>query len=177
MADLSFLSGLHLDLHLIWAQDLDGAIGDGKTLPWRIPAELGHFKKTTIGCPVIMGRRTWESFPSALPGRANIVLTSTPQRIEGALAFSNLYEACHEAATHGSVAWIIGGSSLYHDTISVAKRLVVTTVDLHTHAPIHAPTIDRTIWHIDHAASDATWRKPSGDARWRVTTWEPRSDR
>lgn len=66
-----------MTLGAIWAQSLDGIIGDGAGMPWHLPEDLKHFKETTLGSPIIMGRRTWESLPvKPLPGRKNIVLSS-----------------------------------------------------------------------------------------------------
>ena len=63
-------------LRAIWAQNLMGLIGDGKSMPWHVPEDLQHFKKLTLGSPIIMGRRTWESLPmQPLPGRKNLVLS------------------------------------------------------------------------------------------------------
>ena len=63
-------------LRAIWAQNLMGLIGDGKSMPWHVPEDLQHFKKLTLGSPIIMGRRTWESLPvRPLPGRKNLVLS------------------------------------------------------------------------------------------------------
>lgn len=79
-------SGAPLQIAAIWAQTVDGVIGDNGTMPWHVPEDFAHFKETTTGHPVIMGRRTWESFPAAfrpLPGRTNIVITSRPDSLQG----------------------------------------------------------------------------------------------
>ena len=77
-------------LGAIWAQSVDGIIGDGEDMPWHLPEDLKHFKDTTSGHPIIMGRRTWESLPfKPLPNRKNIVLSS---REAGALSLIHISE-------------------------------------------------------------------------------------
>ncbi|APX33251.1 hypothetical protein BH708_11610 [Brachybacterium sp. P6-10-X1] len=87
---------------MIWAQARNGVIGDAGTMPWHLPEDLKHFSRTTKGSPVVMGRRTWESFPPTfrpLPGRTNIVITSDDSFAdEGALRTGTLDEALDQAA-------------------------------------------------------------------------------
>ena len=84
-------------LHLIYARAANGVIGRNGTLPWHLPEDLAHFKRTTLGCPVIMGRKTWDSLPPRfrpLPGRVNIVVTrDTKWTAEGAVVAHSLEAA------------------------------------------------------------------------------------
>lgn len=87
----------------IWAQDAQGIIGDGRRMLWRVPADFRHFKETTWGCPVVMGRKSWEALPGALPGRQNLVITRKPGYVApGAIVVGSLEEALQVAASFTS---------------------------------------------------------------------------
>lgn len=121
---------------MIWAQAADGAIGRDRVMPWHLPEDLAHFKRTTLGAPVIMGRRTWESLPERfrpLPGRENIVISRDgAYDAPGATVLTSL-EAALERVDHAtsteSIAWIMGGGELYRSSMPVATELVVTRID------------------------------------------------
>lgn len=117
---------------MVWAEAHDGAIGRDGTMPWHLPEDLAHFKRVTLGWPVIMGRRTWESLSEPyrpLPGRDNIVVTRTLGfQAKGARVTHSL-EAALEAVA-GDEVWIMGGGQLYLDAMSVATELWVTRIDL-----------------------------------------------
>lgn len=125
----------------IWAQSLDGIIGDGARMPWHLPEDLKHFKETTLGSPVIMGRRTWESLPvTPLPSRANIIISSREAGpwSNGAYIYRDLPDI--------SDAWIIGGAQLYEatlDEVDIIERTLidVTLAPLLPHNSVHAPRI------------------------------------
>lgn len=122
-------------LGLIWAEARNGAIGRNGEMPWHLPEDLAHFKKTTFGAPVIMGRRTWESLPEKvrpLPGRTNIVVTrDASYRAEGATVCSSLDEAyALLAGKRSDTAWVMGGGELYRQALPKADELVITRLDL-----------------------------------------------
>lgn len=128
-------------LGAIWAQSLDGVIGDGDTMPWHIPEDLAHFKNTTLGEPVIMGRRTWESINERfrpLPGRDNIILSS---REPG--EWSRGAEVVTEIGDRSG--WIMGGGTVYAATLDAVPRLQVTLIDAHLAdtltTPVYAPAV------------------------------------
>ncbi|MDU0478139.1 dihydrofolate reductase [Staphylococcus chromogenes] len=135
----------------IWAQSLDGIIGDGKDMPWHLPEDLAHFKRTTLGQPVIMGRSTWESIPERfrpLPGRENFVLSSRDPGpwSEGATVVRALPD-CD--------AWIMGGGRVYADTLSQVSQVVCTLIDVHLAGlpgAVAAPPLEDF-----HPASDSGW--------------------
>jgi dihydrofolate reductase len=115
---------------MIWAQTPDRVIGADGDLPWHVPEDLNHFRDLTMGHPVIMGRRTWESFPAKyrpLPGRTNIVVSrrqTTANRIREAGAvvvpgFQEALEAAHEADGLDLI-WVIGGATLFEQALDVA---------------------------------------------------------
>lgn len=120
-------------LILIAAVARDRAIGRGNTLPWHLPEDLKHFRATTQGAPVIMGRRTWDSLPARfrpLPGRLNIVVTrDRAWQAEGAVATAGLDEAL---AAAGDVprAFVIGGAELYRSALARADELCLTELEL-----------------------------------------------
>lgn len=87
----------------IWAQDAQGIIGDGRRMLWRVPADFRHFKETTWNCPVVMGRKSWEALPGALPGRQNLVITRKPNYVApGAIVVGSLEEALQVATSFTS---------------------------------------------------------------------------
>jgi len=120
-------------LILIAAVARGGAIGRGNALPWHLPEDLKHFRATTQGAPVIMGRRTWDSLPPRfrpLPGRTNIVVTrDRAWRADGAVAVAGLDEAL-AAAGEVPRAFVIGGSELYRSALALADELCLTELDL-----------------------------------------------
>ena len=118
-------------LHLIYARAANGVIGHQGALPWHLPEDLAHFKRTTLGCPVIMGRKTWDSLPTRfrpLPGRANIVVTrDAAWSAEGALVAHSL-EAARGLCPPDSDAWVIGGAQIYAQALTLASSVVVTEI-------------------------------------------------
>ena len=131
-------------LNLIYARAANGVIGKDNALPWHLPEDMAHFKRTTLGCPVIMGRKTWESLPPRfrpLPGRLNIVVTRQPNwRAEGALAAHSLQEACALCST-ASNAWVIGGAEVYAQALALAlvDTAVVTEINADFEGDAFAP--------------------------------------
>lgn len=131
-------------LHLIYARAANGVIGINGTLPWHLPEDLAHFKRTTLGCPVIMGRKTWDSLPPKfrpLPGRTNIVVTRQPDWNEtGAQPVPDLRKAlqlCEQSAD----VWVIGGAQLYALTEPLASTAVVTEIEQDFAGDAFAPTL------------------------------------
>ncbi|MZD07691.1 dihydrofolate reductase [Streptomyces sp. SID5785] len=153
------------DIGLIWAQTPDGVIGADNGIPWHLPEDLAHFKATTLGHPVIMGRRTWDSLPARfrpLPGRRNIVLTRDPRwSADGAERTGSVSEALGLA---GGTAWVMGGGEIYRAALPYATVLSVTevdtTVDGDTHAPVPGPQ-----WQV---AEDRGWQTSTTGLRYRI---------
>lgn len=126
----------------------NGVIGVDNRLPWRLPADLKHFKALTTGHAVIMGRKTWESLPAnfrPLPERLNIVVTRTVgYRAEGATVVHSLAQAI--AAAGARTAFVIGGAEIYAQALPLATRLEVTEVDLSVDGDAFFPPLDRDVW-------------------------------
>jgi dihydrofolate reductase len=119
-------------LHLIFARAANGVIGRHNALPWHLPEDMAHFKRTTLGCPVIMGRKTWDSLPAKfrpLPGRLNVVVTRQADwQAQGAVPAHSLAEAIARCAAC-SDAWVIGGAAIYAQALPMASTAVVTEID------------------------------------------------
>ena len=127
---------------LIWAEAHGGVIGASGTMPWHVPEDLAHFKEVTLGAPVVMGRRTWESLPERfrpLPGRENIVITrQTAWAADGASTADSV-----AAALAGlDEAWVIGGGEIFRVVVGAADRLEVTELDLDVPGDAFAPSRD-----------------------------------
>lgn len=129
---------------LVWAEAHGGVIGAGGGMPWHVPEDLAHFKTVTLGAPVVMGRRTWESFPERfrpLPGRRNIVVTRNGGwSADGAERAASLDEALVLAGDGRT--WVIGGGALFREAIARADLLEVTELDLDVDGDTHAPPRD-----------------------------------
>lgn len=117
-------------LHMIVAVDRCGAIGKGGDLVFRIKQDLRNFRALTMGNTVVMGRRTWESLPAALPGRRNIVISRNPDyKPQGAELASSLQQALTMAAQGPGEIFIIGGATIYKDAARMADVLHITVVN------------------------------------------------
>jgi dihydrofolate reductase len=136
-------------LSLIVARAKNGVIGREGALPWRLSSDMKRFKALTMGKPVIMGRKTWDSLPKKpLPGRKNIVLTRDKDfRAEGAWSFSDFAAAlaaarAMAAADGAAEVNVIGGAALYALALPVADRLYLTEVDCAPQGDAHFPAFD-----------------------------------
>jgi len=133
-------------ISLIAAVAENRVIGDGNALPWRLPADLKHFRELTTGHPVIMGRRNFESMGRALPQRKNIVVTrQATYDAPGCMVVGSLdeaFSACREAPQ----IFIIGGSEIYTQTVDRADRLDLTWVHASVPGDTYFPEIDWTPW-------------------------------
>lgn len=130
---------------MIVAVGRNGVIGDGLTMPWHLPADLRYFKRTTMGHPMVMGRRTFESM-GVLPGRRSVVVTRQRQwRHEGVEVAHSLEDAFALTADSDEV-FVVGGGEIYREAMPVADRLLVTHVDLAPEGPVTFPEIDPATW-------------------------------
>lgn len=131
-------------LNLIYARARNGVIGANNQLPWHLPEDLAHFKRTTLGCPVLMGRKTWDSLPPRfrpLPGRVNAVLTRNENFNEnGAQPFNSLRKALLFFKNEPDV-WVIGGAEIYALALPHAQRVVVTEIDIELEGDAYAPML------------------------------------
>nr|WP_315598413.1 dihydrofolate reductase [uncultured Cupriavidus sp.] len=133
-------------LTLIVARARNGVIGRDNTLPWRLPEDLQHFKRTTLGAPIIMGRKTWDSIGRPLPGRRNIVVSrNRALELAGAEVVGSLEDAQRLCAGVEQV-FLIGGAQLYAEALPSADRLIVTEIDADVPGDAFFPAVDRSIW-------------------------------
>ena len=142
-----------MKLHLILARARNGVIGNKGNLPWHLPEDLAHLKRTTMGCPVIMGRKTWDSLPARfrpLPGRLNVVVTRQPDwRADGAVCAHTLAQAIELCSPDGDAGaqsnagwtdiWVLGGAQIYAQALPLASTAVVTEIDADFDGDAYAP--------------------------------------
>lgn len=163
-------------LGAIWAQSLDRVIGDGSGMPWHVPEDLAHFKSTTLGDPVIMGRRTWESLNPRfrpLPGRENIILSS---RAPG--EWSSGAEVVTELGDRSG--WIMGGGVVYAATLALVSRLEITLIDAHLSPLITTAVLAPEISDDFEQVADSGWKTSEhgsvegaeGPARYRFLSYQ-----
>ena len=141
-----------MQINLIWAQAHNRVIGNKGSMPWHLPEDLAHLKRSTMGSPVIMGRKTWDSIPlrfRPLQGRTNVVITrQSDWREDGALPANNMLEAL-SICEHMSVildpspeqVWVIGGAQIYAQALPLAKRIIVTEIDADFEGDAFAPQL------------------------------------
>lgn len=134
-------------LSLIVAMADNHVIGHNNRLPWHLPADLKHFRAITLGKPVLMGRKTWESIGRPLPGRQNLVVTRSGEyRADGAECASSLSAALQLA--EGVEVMVIGGGELYRLALPLATRMVLTLVDCLPEADTWFPAWDESEWRV-----------------------------
>ena len=158
----------------------NGVIGSDQTIPWRIPSDMAFFKRTTLGKPVVMGRKQYETVGRPLSGRTNIVVTrQAGYKAEGILVFQNVDDALAKAreiadADGVDEVMIIGGGELYAQLMPQADRLYISHIDLAPEGDVRFPPIDPTIW----AVVDLPEVEPSAkdEAGYRVKVYERRKD-
>ncbi len=138
-----------MKIALIVAMSENGVIGDKGKIPWHIREDLQRFKRLTMGHPIIMGRKTYESIGKPLPGRTNIVLTQNPDFTAQpeVLKFASLEAALeHCRGQNHDSAFIIGGSNIFQLALPLANKLFVTEVHQHVEGDTKFPDYDRAEW-------------------------------
>jgi dihydrofolate reductase len=137
-------------LTLIVARARNGVIGRDNQLPWHLPEDLAFFKRTTMGSPIIMGRKTHESIGRPLPGRRNIVVTrDASRRFDGCETVTSMREALALAAAGGATeAFLIGGTALYKEGIRFADKLIITEIAADFEGDATFPAPDPEHWRV-----------------------------
>ncbi|WP_454784444.1 dihydrofolate reductase [Legionella sp. WA2024007413] len=133
-------------ISLIAAIDETGGLGLNNQLLCHLPADLQHFKSTTMGKPIIMGRKTFASIGKPLPGRLNIVLSRNVPRIEGVTVVDSLEKAIQQTDEFPEIM-ILGGAELFTEAMEKATRLYITHIHHQFTADVFFPEIDAAIWH------------------------------
>lgn len=132
-------------LTLVVAIDAQRGIGIDNQLPWHLPEDLAHFKRVTLGKPIVMGRKTFDSIGRPLPKRRNIVITRNPGwSHEGVETASSLPAAI--ALLNGEAASIIGGAQIFNEALELADRMIVTEIDHVFRCDTFFPPIDPAVW-------------------------------
>jgi dihydrofolate reductase len=147
-------------IYLIAAVAANGVIGRRGRLPWHLPEDLKHFKRLTLGHPIIMGRRTWESLGGLLPGREHIVVSRTPGYEAPGAAVASSLEAALALCAGEPLVFVIGGRDLFAQALPLAAGLVLTEIHRDYEGDTWFPPYERSRWRETqrerHAASDGT---------------------
>ncbi|HVU73017.1 MAG TPA: dihydrofolate reductase [Mycobacteriales bacterium] len=133
-----------MSIALIWAQASNGCIGRDGDLPWHLPEDLKHFKATTMGGTVVMGRRTYASLPAAvrpLPGRDTVVLTSRALDEPGVRTYGSVADLLDAHRDADDDLWVAGGAQVYAALEPHAHRAIVTEIDARFDGDVHAPVL------------------------------------
>jgi len=140
-------------LSLIWAMDNNRLIGRDNALPWKLPADMAWFKKSTMGKPILMGRKTYESIGRPLPGRTNIILSrQSDLQIEGCTVVHTLDEAVAIVADADEIM-VMGGAEIYALLLEQANRLYITEIDGEFEGDAWLPKFNRNQWKETHRES------------------------
>ncbi|GGD43873.1 dihydrofolate reductase [Microbacterium faecale] len=164
-------------LRAIWAQAHGRILGADGTMPWHVPEDLAYFSRMTAGSAVIMGRRTWQSFPDRfrpLPGRRNIVVTRDAAfEAPGGETVSSPDEAIRIA---GVDAWVIGGGEIYRQLMAELDEVAVTEIDLAVDGDTTAPELGAE-WILSSRDPETGWHTSSTGTRYRFLMYARRSAR
>lgn len=132
-------------ISLIAAVDENLGLGKNNALLCHLPADLQHFKSLTLGKPIIMGRSTFDSIGRVLPGRKNIILSHHPLDIQDAVVQNSL-EGALDLTQHDAEVMIIGGASIFSQTINQAHRIYLTVIHHQFEADVYFPAFDKASW-------------------------------
>ena len=122
-----------MPINLIFARARNGVIGKDNQLPWHLPEDLAHFKRTTLGQPVIMGRKTWDSLPPKfrpLPGRTNLVVTRQAEWQAAGTTVAHSLAQAQALCDPAQEVWVIGGAEIYAQALPYARKAVITEIDI-----------------------------------------------
>jgi dihydrofolate reductase len=136
-----------IEIILIAAVARNGVIGRDNALPWRLKADLAHFRATTMGHPVLMGRKTWESLAKPLPGRRNLVLTRQPgYKAQGAAEVFVSVDGALDALKETGRVFVIGGAEIYRILLQKADILLLSEIAADVTGDARFPDFDRTLF-------------------------------
>ena len=140
-------------IYLLAAVARNGVIGANGKLPWHLPEDLAHFKKLTLGHPIIMGRRTWDSLGKPLPGRENIVISRRPGFDAPGASVASSLEGAIALCAGESVVFVIGGAEIYKQAMPIATGLVMTEIGKDYEGDTRFPEWDRAGWKVSQKES------------------------
>lgn len=131
-------------------------IGKNNQLPWKLPNDLAHFKRVTMGHPIIMGRKTWESIGRPLPGRPNIVISTNSQYVaDGATTYNSLEQAIQDHSEYEAIC-VIGGQQLFDLALPMADQVIATEIHQDVDGDTFFPKLDTAIWVEQNRETQAT---------------------
>ncbi len=133
-------------ISLIAAVARNGVIGDGDAMPWHLPEDLAYFKATTLGHPLVMGRKTFDSIGRALPGRRTIVITRQADWHHADVETAHSFPEALSLAGPADEVYVVGGGEVYAQAMPFAHRLLITEVDQAPAGSVHFPVIDPQRW-------------------------------
>ncbi len=133
---------------LIAAMARGGVIGRAGAMPWHLPADLAHFKSVTLGYPVLMGRRTFESIGRALPGRTNIVISRRQPEVPAGVRLAGDLAEAVKLAGEAEQLMVIGGGEIYAEALPLAQRLELTLIDAELEGDTWFPAVDAADWWV-----------------------------
>jgi len=147
-----------MKISIVVAMAANGVIGQNNELPWHLPADLKHFKQTTMGKPILMGRKTWESIGRPLPGRTNIVITRDSTYSAAGCIVVHSVDAALTAAGEQDEVMVIGGAQLYRRLLPYAETIYLTRIHERFDGDTRFPEIPDAEWQqlerIDHEADE-----------------------
>ncbi|QED48322.1 dihydrofolate reductase [Cytobacillus dafuensis] len=136
-------------ISLIWAMDENRVIGRNNELPWHIPEDLKFFKRTTMGQPIAMGRKTWDSLGRPLPGRDNIVVTRNPSfSYEGCTVLNSIEELMEFSNQRDDEIFVIGGAEIFKLVLPFTDRLYLTRIYHRFEGDTYFPEINFSEWEL-----------------------------
>lgn len=131
---------------MIVAHANNRVIGKNNDMPWHLPADLAYFKKTTLGKPIIMGRKTYQSIGRPLPGRKNIVISRDDNFQAEGVEVVNSVDAALALVVDSAEVMVIGGGAIYQHCLAAAQRLYITHINADIDGDTHFPEYDLTVW-------------------------------
>ncbi len=153
------------NLSIIAAVADNRVIGRNNQLPWHLPEDLQHFKRLTLGKPILMGRKTWESLPGLLPGREHWIMTrDMDYQAPGGHVVHSLTEALRKNCRHAEMM-LIGGAHLYAQAIPLAMKMYLTEVHQRPEGDAFFPVVDLAEWR-------EVSRKAGADGDYEFVEWE-----
>jgi len=136
-------------ISLLVAMDKNQLIGKDNDLPWRLPADLAYFKKVTMGHPIIMGRKTYDSIGRPLPGRENIIVTrDTSYKAEGCKVIHSIEEIVKMNQQTDQELFVIGGAEIFKEILPHSDRLYITEINEEFEGDTYFPAFNKTEWTV-----------------------------
>ena len=158
-----------MTISIIVAMSASRVIGYRNQLPWQLPADLAYFRRTTLGKPIIMGRKTFESIGKPLPGRDNYIITrDSSYTVQGGRVFQHIADALDEASSNAAEVMVIGGGQIYQAILPQASRLYVTLVKGDFQGDVYFPAYNISNWSVVSTTAHQADNKHTNDYEFKV---------